>query len=101
MFRSKLDEITARKLIVVLEEVIRYLESSTDSIWSDMSVEEARKLLFNSVQQLRETRKIRLSRLYGAFLPTAALQEISIENNWAEEFLELSGRFDRCIIRYY
>ncbi|WP_289032223.1 hypothetical protein [uncultured Paraglaciecola sp.] len=100
IFKRKLGNKAASELISVLEETLKFLEASEDSIWSDMEVKQTVDLINNAIQALKTTRRVRISKLYYIFLPTAPLQEISIENGWAEEFLELAGKFDICMARY-
>lgn len=100
IFKRKLDTKAAQELTSVLEETLRFLKKSEDSIWSDMEVKETIDLINKVILALKTTRKIRVSKLYYIFLPTAPIQEISIENGWAEKFLELAGKFDTCMARY-
>jgi hypothetical protein len=41
-----------------------------------------------------------IEKLSFLFLPTASLQEHSISNNWAQEYLNLSQKFDRIYALY-
>ena len=101
IFRSKIDERTSNELVELFEKLLELLEASKDSIWSDMGVKDTKKVLLDAVSSLKTTRRVRLSKLYYIFLPSAPLQEISIENGWAEEFLKLAEKFDTCVERYY
>ncbi len=84
-------------LISALEKTIKLLENSEDSAWANYSVDEAKEILQSELENYKQTREISSSaksRINFLFLPTSALQEISIDNGWGDEYLEISDIID-------
>lgn len=87
-------------LISALEKTIKLLEKSEDSAWANYSVDEAKGILQTELENYRQTHELSASgrsRINFLFLPTSALQEISIDNDWGEEYLEISDIIDRFL----
>lgn len=83
------------ELISILERVQELCSQSKDSLWSPDSANDLSEYMISAIQSLRKGKRISLKRLDFLFLPTGSLQDISIDNGWGDEFLELSERFDR------
>ena len=97
--RIKISTEKSIKLAVILDGVLSFLKSSEDSIYADYSVQECQKKLQKTVDRIAKDKRIRLSNLKFMFSPASALQDISLENNWADEYLELAKRFDQLSLK--
>ena len=87
------------ELIELLKKVTCHLQHSDESVWSDLSPEEVIKKLNTKIERLSTGKSIVKNELIGLFLPTSSIQEISMENNWSNEYISLSEKFDELIIR--
>jgi len=88
------------ELISAFERIIALLENSEDSIWANYTVEEAKEILQTELENYKQTQKISdsgKSRINFLFLPTSALQEISMDNGWGDEYVEISSIFDKYL----
>lgn len=85
------------RLANVLEEVILRLKSSDDSIWSYLSVDEVISRLESEVEKIASNQPVDVEQLNFLFLPTGCIQEISIDNGWGDEFVELSKPLDEFV----
>ena len=87
------------KLVSALEETISYLKTSQSSDWSTLPVEEIVGRLEREVGKARSLKPMDVNLLDRLFVPTGALQEISIENGWGTEFLRISEVIDQFTSR--
>jgi hypothetical protein len=62
-----------------------------------MGVSEIVTILDRSILALNESSPVEMNELRFLFLPTGPLQETSMSNDWAKEFLVLAERFDDII----
>lgn len=88
------------ELISAFERIIKLLENSEDTIWANYTVEEAKEILQTELENYKQTQKISdsgKSRISFLFLPTSALQEISVDNGWGDEYINLSNIFDKYL----
>lgn len=83
------------KLIYSLEETISFLQNSQPSGWANMSIEEIIQELDSEIAKAENSRPIDTKRLSFLFAPTGAIQEISIDNRWGDEFLRISEIVDQ------
>jgi len=89
---------SSSKLLDVLSLVKRRLESSQQSDWTPFTPTEIVVTIDRELESLRSTGHLaNPSELVFLFSPTAPIQEISMANNWSEEFLELSEQFDGLV----
>ncbi|MDR0812821.1 MAG: hypothetical protein LBO63_02285 [Oscillospiraceae bacterium] len=87
------DEINA--MIELMNRVSAKLTDDSDVVWTGFrTVQELRGEIDNAVLGLREDTKANLFRLYLLFAPAGSLQDHSIDNGWADEFIRLSIEFD-------
>jgi len=70
------------------------LQSSTDSVYAHRSADEIIAILQTIQTQFEQTGKLNQAQLNLLFGPTGSIQEISIDNDWGEEFLELAQMID-------
>ena len=82
-------------LVLALEKTLSLLRESESSAWAGLSVEEVIRQLEDELDKARNSQPTDLKRLGFLFAPTGALQETSIDNGWANEFLEISKTIDR------
>lgn len=62
-----------------------------------MSVAELLNALDREIWKLEESSPVEIDFLRFLFAPTGPLQDTSISNTWADEFLALAERFDKII----
>jgi hypothetical protein len=87
-------------LIFAFERIIKLLEKSTDSIWANYGADEALEILRFELKTYKQTKRLSPSgkhQIHLLFLPTGALQEISIDNGWGDEYLEISSMIDKFV----
>ncbi|MCD9189015.1 MAG: hypothetical protein LUM44_21540 [Pyrinomonadaceae bacterium] len=88
------------ELISAFERIIKLLENSEDSIWANYTVDEAKEILQTELVNYKQTQKLSdsgKSRINFLFLPTSALQEISMDNGWGDQYVEISNIFDKYL----
>ena len=88
------------ELIAAFERIVEHLKKSKDSALSNKTAVEAEKILESELKRLKDGRQFSFfgkSKIKFLFLPTGALQEISIVNGWGDEYLEISEIVDRDI----
>jgi len=81
-------------LTKALEQTILFLRQSEDSLWSSLSVDEIIEQLENELSKIKNSQKIDVKRLSYLFAPTGSIQDVSIDNGWGNEFIELSNVID-------
>ena len=84
-------------LLAVLERCRELTAGSEDSDWSCMDVPDIVAMLDCSITCLRESSPVDVTELRFLFVVTGPLQETSMSNDWAQEFLLLAERFDQII----
>lgn len=88
------------ELVSAFEKIIELLDRSEDTIWANYTVAEAGEILQTELENYKQTQKLSDSgkyRINFLFLPTSALQEISINNGWGDEYVKISGIFDKYL----
>lgn len=88
------------ELISAFEEIITLLKKSEDTIWANYTVEEAVEILQIELANYKQTQTLSESGKYSInllFLPTGALQEISIDNGWGNKFVKIADVFDKYL----
>jgi hypothetical protein len=73
------------------------VSSSGESIWSADSPEEVVQSLQRQIDALMAGGKGDRLELSVLFAPTGALQEISMANDWSDEYLARAASFDDCM----
>jgi hypothetical protein len=85
------------KLVDVLQRCQVLCLGSRDATYASRSASEVVVVLeleINAIERGKEPNRVELKSL---FAPTGDLQETSIVNDWADEYLFLSSRFDELI----
>jgi hypothetical protein len=83
--------VNMENLAKALEQTILFLRQAEDSLWSSLSVDE---IIENELSNIKNSQKIDVKRLSFLFAPTGSIQDVSIDNGWGNEFLELSKVID-------
>lgn len=84
-------------LLQVLERCRQLVSQSEDSDWSCLDVAAILAKLDRSLGALDEGSSIEIIELRFLFVVAGPLQETSMSNGWAKEFLSLAARFDEII----
>jgi len=84
-------------LLRALQRTCELLESSEDSAWTPKSASQIRSELLEIVAAIQCGADYDKSKLQFLFLPTGAVQEISLANGWGEEMLKLADVVDRHV----
>ena len=92
-------EASARRdsLVAVLKRCRDLSGASQDAIYSHTGTAEVVEILNRGIESLERGEELNRDELKLLFAPTGALQETSMDNGWAEEYLRLSERFDGLI----
>ena len=95
LFRSRKpqagDLARLRSILVRLSELCA---DSDDSIYNDFSAKEITETLEDQTKRINEGKKISIKTISYLMIPAGPLQDTSIDNDWAQEFLQLSEEFD-------
>ena len=84
----------------LLEQTIAYVDKSDVELFSSRSSNELKREISQYLDELKAGR-IRDIRIFEMlFAPTSPLQELSIDNNWGNEFCEIAGQFDSLAEEY-
>ena len=81
-------------LVITLEKTLSFLRESESSSYGSLSVEEVIRQLENELDKRKKSQPVDVERLRFLFAPTGSIQEISIDNGWREEFLEIAEIID-------
>jgi hypothetical protein len=86
-------------LIDVLKRCRALTATSQDSDWCSLTAAEIGTTLDRAIALLETRGEIDRAELLLLFAPTGSLQETSMANGWAREYLALSSAFDDLIER--
>lgn len=86
-------------LIGALRRTLELIASSQSSSWSPDDVKEIIQQLEAAIAALRSGVPVDRARLGFLFAPTGPIQETSIDNGWADEFLTLSQAVDELLAK--
>ncbi|MFB9077773.1 hypothetical protein ACFFLS_00330 [Flavobacterium procerum] len=82
-------------VIKILEAVKSKITVETDLLWTSYNSVEELTTEINEIENLlREKNNKALELLGYLFAPTGTLQEISMQNEWIQEYMNLSSEFD-------
>jgi len=85
------------RLIDVLKQCCELSKASQDALYSSRGVSEIVAVLERGIEAIERGTELNREELTLLFAPTGDLQETSMANGWAEEYLSLSARFDGLI----
>jgi hypothetical protein len=77
-------------LVIPLEKTLSLLRESESSLYGRLTVEEVICQLEDELDKVKNSQPVDMHRLRFLFAPTGSIQEISIDNGWENEFLEMS-----------
>ena len=84
-----------KELVTILENIKDRITDASDMGWTYYdTAQDLRNELDTYISQLNQGNMQAMEKINFLFAPTGSLQEHSISNNWAEEYLALSGKFD-------
>jgi hypothetical protein len=78
-------------------KTIELLQRSADSAYARISVNEIITSLQAIQTKFEQTGRLDTAQLSLFFGPTGSIQEIAIDNDWRDEFLELAKKIDGSI----
>jgi hypothetical protein len=83
------------ELVAAIENAMLMLRKSRPSVWSAFSPGQAIELLEIELNQIQIVQQFNQGLLQSLFAPTGSIQEISIENDWRDKFIEISKIVDQ------
>ncbi|MBC7487821.1 MAG: hypothetical protein H7282_13845 [Cytophagaceae bacterium] len=88
------------RLIEMLKQIKSRTGKDADTSWSSYDdPQEIREELDEYISQLTEGNEEVLNTLNLLFAPTSTFQELSIANNWSDEYLAMAEEFDKIFER--
>ena len=91
------DNIDEATLLKVIQRCRELVAQSDDSDWSCMDAKNILERLDHTIQLLEQSCYADIDELRFLFVAIGPLQETSMSNGWADEFLVLANRFDKII----
>jgi len=82
-------------LIDAIKKIIRLLENSKDSDWSNLTAVEIKEVLRGELYKLENNQEFDKLELAVLFTVTGNIQETAIRNNWHVEYLETANVIDK------
>ena len=96
-FNNQRIETERKSLLRILSRCRELVSESEDIGWSCSEAPEILKSLDQGLAAINADTKPDVDELKVLFAPTGPLQETSIGNDWADEFLTLATAFDKLI----
>ncbi|HSZ72925.1 MAG TPA: hypothetical protein VK750_09630 [Cytophagaceae bacterium] len=88
------------RLIEMLKQIKSYTGKDADTSWSSYDdPQELRDELDEYVTKLTDGNEEVIDTLDILFAPTSTFQELSIANNWSDEYLAMAEEFDKIYER--
>ena len=97
MIRQLLKQRRQRQIsdkLAAIEELLKHLEESDDSLYSGYSVIELIQRVEAAKSKLQSDDLTASRDLWPLLVPTGPLQETAIDNGWADQFLIIANRLD-------
>ena len=90
-----------KEIIAILTEIIEIIKTSPGYLdWSGYrTIGEPIEELTAHIERLKQNDLSGIPQLKMLFGPTGPLQELSIDNGWAYQFLDLAKRFDHAVAK--
>ena len=85
------------KLKSELEKLLIYLNQSTDSVYAHDSIFKMKVFINETIKKIDNHNKIEINKIKILIVPTGSLQEISIDNNWGQEFVIIANEMEKII----
>jgi hypothetical protein len=83
-----------KDLAEAIDRTICFLMDSDDSLWAHNTIIELIELLEEHHRAITQSNNIDKQNLSLLFAPTGSLQEISMDNSWGSEFIQISAVVD-------
>ena len=84
------------ELVEILKKIKGKITDSSDMAWTSYETsKQLRDELELYINELQAGNTASMEKMKILFLPTGTLQEHSTSNGWADEFLDLSEKFDQ------
>ena len=99
-FQKPRNETDSKSLLRILARCRELVANSDNSDWSCMDVPDILQSLDAGLVAVTANASPDVDELTLLFLPTGPLQETSMSNGWADEFLTLSAEFDALIVKW-
>ena len=81
-------------LINALEETLKFVQGSNESMLVSMPISELKTILIENITALKLNGSYQRRTLGGLFAPTGVIQETAMDNGWAEAYMRLSSVVD-------
>jgi len=94
MWPFKTQKSDTERLLECIQKTKKRIEGSDDSVWTSITCLEVVEHLAKAEKNISAGKEYDERHLSMLFAPTGPIQEISIENGWGDEFLNLSSNFD-------
>ena len=86
------------KMIQVLKHLTEFLEKSDESLYAAETPEQLLNVVNVNLASMQISGMLISSdKMREMFLPTTSLQDISIDNGWGDQYIELSKDFELAI----
>ncbi len=85
----------AQELISILKTVRVNISDDSDCDWSYFETpQQARSEIDQYIVELKNANMASLPDISTHFAPTAGYQELSLQNGWSDQYIELADKFD-------
>ena len=81
----------------LLNELLLLLNQSNDSIFANQTVDDIKTIINEAINSEDYHQEVNIKAVRDLLLPTASLQEISIDNGWGKEFCEIASKIEKLI----
>lgn len=88
------------EFIATFKNEINRITPDTDTCFTRFSSsQELKELLTAELSELQNGNLDKIISIYGHFAPTSTFQELSIQNGWTNEYIDIAGRMDELYMR--
>jgi hypothetical protein len=81
-------------LVIALEKIISLLRESESSLYGNLPFGDVHRQIEGELDKRKKSQPVDIEHLRFLFAPTGSIQEISIDNGWGKEFLEIANIID-------
>ena len=88
------------KIIGILERAKVHVTDDSDTMWTCYeNGQEFREDIDSWIERLKSGDETVWNTIECAFAPAFSFQDHSLQNGWAEEFLDLAAQMDQCLLK--
>jgi hypothetical protein len=88
------------EFIVIFRNEIARITTDTDTCFTRFNTpQELKESLTAELNELQNGNLNKILSIYRHFAPTSTFQELSIQNGWAIEYMDIAGRIDELYKR--